>query len=87
VLTHDDDLMMIYGLGHDSVSGVLNSSYISPSCWQSLETLEPDVMLGLLRRSNVEIQKVSSPTDGGPNTDRSVVKVAMLSTTLQNWSM
>ncbi|KAI0280168.1 hypothetical protein BGY98DRAFT_347764 [Russula aff. rugulosa BPL654] len=28
VLAHDDDLMKIDGLGHDSVSGVLNSSYI-----------------------------------------------------------
>ena len=28
VLAHDDDLVKIDGLGHDSVSGSLNSSYI-----------------------------------------------------------
>jgi hypothetical protein len=28
VLAHDDDLVKINGLGHDSVSGFLNSSYI-----------------------------------------------------------
>ena len=28
VLVHDDDLTKIDGLGHDSVSGLLNSSYI-----------------------------------------------------------
>ena len=58
VIAHDDDLVMIDGLGHDAVSGILNSNYIAPSCWQSLETLEPDVMMDLLRRSNVEIHKV-----------------------------
>jgi hypothetical protein len=58
VLAHDDDLVTIDGLGHDTVSGLLNSCYIVSSCWQSLETLESDVMMGLLRRSNVEIHKV-----------------------------
>jgi hypothetical protein len=29
VLAHDDDLVKIDGLGHDSVSGFLNSSYIA----------------------------------------------------------
>ena len=29
VLAHDDDLVKIDGLGHDSVSGFLNSSHIS----------------------------------------------------------
>jgi len=28
VLAHDDDLVKIDGLGHDTVSGSLNSSYI-----------------------------------------------------------
>ena len=28
VLAHDDDLVKIDGLGHDSVSGFLSSSYI-----------------------------------------------------------
>jgi hypothetical protein len=28
VLAHDDDLMKIDGLGHDSVSEILNSNYI-----------------------------------------------------------
>jgi hypothetical protein len=58
VLAHDDDLKRIDGLGHDAVSGLLNSSHIVPSYWQSLETLEPDVMTALLRRSNIEIHKV-----------------------------
>ena len=77
--------------------------------WQSLETLEPEVMMDLLRKSNIEIHKVLSgepqnliesrfgshksfhhevlsPTDSGPNTDVSLVKVAMVSMTSQNWS-
>ena len=29
VLAHDDDLVKIDGLGHDSVSGFLNNSYIA----------------------------------------------------------
>jgi len=58
VLVHDDDLGTIGGLGHDSVSGLLNSNHIVPSCWQSIETLEPDVMMDLLRRSNIKINKV-----------------------------
>jgi hypothetical protein len=58
MLAHDDDLVTIEGLGHGSVSGLLNSSYIIPSCWQSLETLEPDVMMDLLRRSNIKIHTV-----------------------------
>ena len=58
VLAHDDDLVTIVGLGSDTVSGGLNRSRISPSYWQSLETLEPDVMMDLLRRSNIEIHKV-----------------------------
>ena len=28
VLAHDDDLKMIDGLGHDTVSGLLNNSYV-----------------------------------------------------------
>ena len=58
VLVHDDDLGRIGGLGDNSVSGILNSNHISPSCWQSIENLEPDVMTKLLRRSNIKINKV-----------------------------
>jgi hypothetical protein len=61
VLAHDEDLVKIDGLGHDSVSRFLNTSYIVlliSSFWQSLETLESDVMMDLLRRSNMEIHKV-----------------------------
>jgi hypothetical protein len=58
VLVHDDDLGMIGGLGHDSVSGLLNNDHIAPSYWQSIETLEPDAMTDLLRRSNIKINKV-----------------------------
>jgi hypothetical protein len=108
VLTHDDDLKKIDGLGHIDVSGPLNSSHIVPSYWQSPETLEPEVMTALLQRSNIEIHKVIwgelidrimtliltgtstpkdlSPTDNGPSTETSVIKVAMLSMTSQNWS-
>ena len=57
VLVHDDDLGSIGGLGLDSVSGLFNSNRIAPSCWQSIETLEPDVMTNLLRRSNIHINK------------------------------
>ena len=59
VLAHDEDLMTIDGLGHDTVSGLLSSSHIFPSCCQPLETLEPDAMMDLFRRSNIEIHKVS----------------------------
>jgi hypothetical protein len=58
VLVHDDDLGTIDGLGHDRVSGLLNNNHIVPSCWQSIETLEPNVMTDLLRRSNIKINKV-----------------------------
>jgi len=58
VLVHDNDLETIGGLGHDSVSGFLNNNHIVPSCWQSIETLEPDVMRDLLRRSNIKMNKV-----------------------------
>ena len=58
VLVHDDDLRTIAGLGHDSVSGLLDNDRIVPSCRQSIETLEPDVMTDLLRRSNIKIKKV-----------------------------
>lgn len=59
VLVHDHDLGAIDGLGHDSVSGFLNSNHIIPSCWQSIESLEPDVMTDLIRRSNIKINKAS----------------------------
>ena len=59
VVAHDDDLATIDGLGHDSVGDLLNTDHFVPSCWQSLETLEPDVMMDLLRKSNIEIDKVS----------------------------
>lgn len=58
VLAHDDDLVTINGLGHNSVSGLLNSVYIGRSFWQSLESLEPEVMMDLLRKSNIDIDKV-----------------------------
>ena len=58
MLVHDDDLGTIAGLGHDSVSGLLNNNHIVPLCRQSIETLEPDVMTDLLRRSNIKIKKV-----------------------------
>jgi hypothetical protein len=109
VLAHDDDLMMIDGLGHDTVSELSNSRRVVPSCSQSLETLKPEVMMDLLRRSNIAIQKdlcgelptsinhsliltgtsmrkELSPSDGGPNTNASIVKVAMPSIKSQNWS-
>ena len=39
VLAHDDDLVTIDGLGHDSVSRLLNGSHIAPhigSHWKLL---------------------------------------------------
>jgi hypothetical protein len=59
VLVHDDDLGTICGFGDDSVRRFLDSNHIVPSCWQSIETLEPDMMADLLRRSNIKIYKVS----------------------------
>jgi hypothetical protein len=58
VLAHDDDLVTIDGLGHDSVSGLLNSGYIDRSFWQSLESLEPEVMMDLLRKSKIDVDEV-----------------------------
>ena len=58
MLVHDDDLVSIDGLGLGTVGGLLNSSYIVRSHCQSLESLEPDVMIELLRKSNIEIDKV-----------------------------
>jgi hypothetical protein len=58
VLVHDNDLGTIGGLGLDSVSRLLNNNKIVPSCWQSIDTLEPDVMTDLLRRSNIKINNV-----------------------------
>ncbi len=57
MLAHDDDLLKIDGLGHDSVSFRIAVTPPS-SCKQSLDTLKPDVMMDLLRRSNMEIHKV-----------------------------
>ena len=59
VLAHDDDLVKIDGLGHDSVSVFFCVAVtLSSLCRQPLETLEPNVMMDLLRRSNIEIYKV-----------------------------
>jgi hypothetical protein len=60
VLAHDDDLATIDGLGHDTVSRLfeLQSYFPLMFIWQSLETLEPDVMMDILRKSNIEIHKV-----------------------------
>jgi hypothetical protein len=58
VVAHDDDLVTIDGLGHDAVSGLLDNGDTVHSWLQSLETLEPDVMMDLLRRSNIEIDKI-----------------------------
>ena len=30
VLAHDDDLVMVNGIGHDTVSVLLNRSYVGP---------------------------------------------------------
>jgi hypothetical protein len=68
VVAHDNDLVTIDGIGNGSygtVSGPLNSDYLSFPCWQLLETLEPNVMMDLLRRSNIKIHKVLC---GGPPT-------------------
>ena len=58
VLVHDDDLVKISELGNDSVSRLLNGNHTVPSCWQSIEPLEPDVITDFLRRSDIKINKV-----------------------------
>ncbi|KAH9959639.1 caspase domain-containing protein [Russula dissimulans] len=71
VLVHDNDLQKITGIGDNT----------------SLETLQPDVMVDLLRRSDLEIHNVScdlSHTSSSPNPGSNVVRVAMLSMIFQN---
>ena len=61
VLIHDDDLERIDGIGDATVSRQLISLYIlisSGLCCQLLETLRLDVLMDLLRRSDIEICKV-----------------------------
>lgn len=60
-LIHDDDLRMIDGLGDGTVSRYLTSgcSFLIPR--QSLEALQPDVVMDLLRRSNIEIHSGEFP--------------------------
>ena len=59
VLVHDDDLERVGGIGEASVSGHLIINYIlSFSYSQSLESLEPEVVMDLLRCSDIEIHKV-----------------------------
>ncbi|KAH9992218.1 hypothetical protein BJV74DRAFT_834960 [Russula compacta] len=73
VLVHDDDLKSIDGIG----------SGTSP------ETLQPDVVMDHLRKSNLEVHEVLcdlSPTSSNPNANTNIVKVAMLSTIFQTWS-
>ena len=38
VLVHDNDLVMVDGLGLDTVSRLLNSSYIVPSCYYDVSS-------------------------------------------------
>ena len=57
ILVHDDDLLMIDGIGNGTVSGLLNSGGIVSCRWQSLVTLEPDVMMNLLGKSNLKIHE------------------------------
>lgn len=58
VIVHDDDLVTIDGLGHDAVSEPLNTGCIVLLLEQSVETLEPDVIMDLFQRSDIEIDKV-----------------------------
>ena len=60
-LIHDDDLKRVDGLGDDTVSRCLISSYsvaFSSDGRQSLEVLQPDVLMDLLRRSNINVHAV-----------------------------
>ena len=59
VLLHDDDLLEVVRLGRGTVSGRLITGCIVSLCWQSLDTLQPEVMMDLLRKFNIEIDKFS----------------------------
>ena len=61
VLIHDDDLERIDGIGDANVSRLLISFYIlisSVSCCQLMESFRSDVLMDLLRRSDIEMSKV-----------------------------
>ena len=60
-LIHDDDLKRVDGLGGDTVSGCLINSYhiaFSFRGRQSIEILQPDVLMDLLQRSNINVHAV-----------------------------
>jgi hypothetical protein len=59
VLVHDDDLEWVNGIGSGTVSGhsVIVISFFL--CWQSLvESLQSEVFMDFLRKSNIEVRKV-----------------------------
>jgi len=59
VLVHDDDLRRIDGIGEGTVSGnLISRSLLFFSCCQTLESLEPEVVMDHFRRSNIEVHMV-----------------------------
>ena len=59
VLVHDDDLITIDELNYDDVSEYMIGVKLPFLYQQSPETLEPDAMMDLLRKSNIGVHKIS----------------------------
>ena len=55
VIIHDNDLERIDGIGKGTVSGYLISSSLFLSCYQLPESHQSEVMMDLIRMSNIEI--------------------------------
>ena len=104
MLTHDDDLVTIDGLGHDAVSRPLNISYYTVPSFLVVtgnprtrrdDGYSPEVQhrdrkrfvwwapnfdrVTTLILTRASTPKDLRPTDGGPNTDTSFIKIAMIS--------
>jgi len=73
----DCDMVLIHDDDLERIDGIGDAT-----------TLRSDVLMDLLRRSDIEICKVDcnlSPSSGHSNTDTGVIKVALLSMIFQNW--
>ena len=55
VVIHDNDLERVDGIGKGTVSGYLISSSLFLSRYQPPESLQSEVMMDLIRMSNIEI--------------------------------
>jgi len=59
VLLHDDDLLEVVRFGRGTVSERLIPGCIVSLCWQSLDTLQPEVVMDLLHKFKIEIDTFS----------------------------